>query len=168
MWKKQLLTFPRWEPFLGVVCASGWGNVKTFSKCASDWGNSKKVKNVKNGGTMFVYRCLMCTNMAPPMLKNFKFFRISPVSSTCSKKFLTFAQPEAHSIFLRLFPSQKHIPFFIFNISPARSTPRDTIFLTFPQPEAHPKMQFLTFPQAEADFQKKLKISPTTGFLSRS
>ena len=27
-----------------------------FPKCASDWGNSKKIKDVKKGGTMFVHK----------------------------------------------------------------------------------------------------------------
>ena len=51
-----------------------------FRKWASGWGNSKKVKNVKRGGTMFVSR--VCTNIVPPTFNIFDF--------------LEFPQPEAH------------------------------------------------------------------------
>ena len=71
--EKPTFNFPQWERFLGGLCASGWGNVK---KCfenvllAGEMLKSekptfnislageilKKLKMLKMGWTMFVYR----------------------------------------------------------------------------------------------------------------
>ena len=62
-----------------MECAPGWGKVQEKMKCASGWGNVKnffenvpltgeilkKLKMLKMGGTMFVYRCLVHKHGSP-------------------------------------------------------------------------------------------------------
>ena len=109
----------------------------------------KMFKNVKNWGNHACVLMPICTNIVAPIFNIFNVFRISPAGSTFSNKFLTFPQPEAHSIFF-------------FNFSPARST-FHFLFLTFPQPEAHPETQFLTFLKPEAHPKMQFLTFPQSG-----
>ena len=47
----------------------------------------KKTNNVKKGGTMFVYRCLRCTNMVPPILNILTFLEFPQSEAHCRKSF---------------------------------------------------------------------------------
>ena len=59
--KNQFLTFPQWERFFGVLCASGWGNVKNFFENVLLAGemlkSAKPTFNISPVGAFFLRVC---------------------------------------------------------------------------------------------------------------
>ena len=71
--KNQLLTFPQWELFWGGLCASGWGNVKSFFENVLLAGemlkSAKQTFNISPVGGFFFVKVLLAGEMLKHVLK---------------------------------------------------------------------------------------------------